>query len=454
MGGKLDKKLLDYYIEQFMPDSKQADLKKGQENRLNHLIKKLTDKNSVYKDFPYDLLLMEEKAELLNFLLNISPERQIVSNIGKDDVDRKYDNFLINDEIAERYTTEFMRDHPDYVPWDLSLEREKNRNMIRNYSFLTQDVLLELNELNEMIVRAIFDEVNAFKVIGIGYRNLGYIKDYIDYVSEGILQFLVYRVMVNPNINDKHVIINNLSEKLDTLSCLINKQLERKRAEQQKQNSLTSNILTEYFSAYRTHYSKYYEEIDILNVLMLEVKQDNSLFCPLNEKYLADKDLLSEEEINLSKNTITEGHNIYEYEKKLEETRKIINIMGYYGGRQCFSNCLQDIKVYFREIYISKAKYKEKQTMAIVRDYLKFIENGDIQPFEKTSHYMFFREKISRGYFREKGLLDLYVAKVGIHEKLYNLLLKTYLFYDFLDSVEFVCSINQQILQTLQNEMG
>lgn len=448
----MDKRLLDYYIERFKPDSKEAELKKGQENRLKPLILKLTNKESVFKDFPYELLEMEEKAELLNFLLNITSERQIVSNIGKDDVDRIFDNFLMNDDITERYTQMFMSDHPDYKPWDLSLEREENRHMIRDYSFSKQDVLLELNELNEMIVRAIFDEVNAFKVIGIGYRNLGYIKDYIDYVSEGVLQYLVYRVMVSPNINEKYVILNNLSDKLDSLSCLLDKQLERKRAEQQKQNRLTSNLLTEYFTAYRVHYSRYYEELDILNVLMLEVKEDTNLFCPLNEKYVAGKNILSAEEIKLSKNIITEGHSIYEYEMKLEETRKIINIMGSYGGRQCFPNCLQDIKVYFREIYMSKAKYKGKQSMAIVRDYLNLVENGNIQPFEKNSHYIFFREKISRGYFREKGLIDLYVAKVDIHKKLYNLLLKTYLFYDFLDSVEFIYSINRQILLTLQSD--
>ncbi|MCK1997487.1 hypothetical protein MPH47_09685 [Psychrobacillus psychrodurans] len=449
----MDKKLLDYYIDRFKPDSKEADLKKGQENRLKPLIKKLTNKESVFKDFPYELLEMKEKAELLNFLLNISQERQIVSNIGKDNVDRKFDNFLINDDITERLTSDFMSEHPDYEPWDLSLEREKNRKMIRDYSFSTQNVLQELNKLNEMIVKVIFDEVNAFKIVGIGYRNLGYIKDYIDYVSDGVLQFLVYRVMVSTNINDKQKIINNLSEKLDTLLCLMEKQLERKRVEQQKQKRLTSNVLTEYFTAYRTHYSRYYGELDILNTLMLEIEEDTNLFCSLNEKYRADKILLSEDEIKVSKSILTEENSIYEYEKKLDETRKIINIMGSYGGRQCFPNCLLDIKVYFREIFISTTKYKGKQTMTIVRDYLKFVENAGIQQFEKDSHYMFFREKISRGYFREKGLLDLYVAKVDVHVKLYKLLLKTYLFYDFLDSVELIYSINQQILQTFQFEV-
>ncbi|WP_342440933.1 hypothetical protein MHB65_15310 [Lysinibacillus sp. FSL K6-0075] len=455
----MDKELLDYYIERFMPNCKEAELKKGQENRLKPLIKKLTDKQSVFKDFPYELLDTKQKAELLNFWLNISPERQIISNIGKDDVDREFDNFLFNDNVTERFTKEFMSEHPNYEPWDLSSERVKNRKIIRDHSFSTRNVLKELSRLNEVIIRTIFDEVNQFKVLGIGYRNLGYVRDYIDYISDGVLQFLVYRVIVNENIRDKQKIINSLSEKLKMLLSLMNKQLERKRTEQQNQNRLTSNILTEYFTAYRTHYNRYFKELHILNTLKLEIEEDTDLFSPLNEKYKAEKILLSEEEIKSSKSIITEGHPIYDYEKKLEETRKIIKIMCFYGGRQCSPNCLQDIKVYFREIYMSKVKYKEKekdkgkQTLAIVRDYLKLIESGGIQPFEKTAQYMFFREKISRGYFIEMGLLDLYVAKADIHEKLYNLLLKLYLFYDFLDSVEFIYSVNHQIIQTLKDEM-
>lgn len=459
-GDLLEKELLDYYIERFMPNCKEAELKKGQENRLNPLIKKLTDKQSVFKDFPYELLDMKQKAELLNFWLNISPERQIISNIGKDYVDNKFENFLFKDDITERFTREFMSEHPNYQPWNFSNERVQNRKMIRDDSFSIPYVLQELNKLNEVIVRAIFDEVNKFKVLGIGYRNLGYVRDYIDYVSDGVLQFLVYRVIVNKNIKDKQKVFNSLSEKLDMLFYLMNKQLEKKRVEQQNKNRLTSNILTEYFTAYRTHYNRYFKELYILNTLTSEIREDAKLFSPLNEKYKAEKILLSEEEIKSSKSIITEGHSVYDYEKKLEETRKIINIMCFYGGRQCHPNCLQDMKVYFREIYMSKVKYKEnekdkgKQTLAIVRDYLKLIENGGIQPFEKTSQYMFFREKISRGYFREMGLLDdLYIAKAGIHKKLYDLILKVYLFYDFLDSVEFIYSINHQIIQILKSEM-
>ncbi|EOO12791.1 hypothetical protein [Bacillus cereus] len=450
----MDKELLDYYITEYMPECNEADLKKGQENRLKHLIKNLNDKGSVFRDFPYEMLAMEEKAKLLNFLLNTTKERQVVSNIGKNDVDRSFDNFLYLEDMVGEFSIEFIRKYPNYNQSELSLECNQNRLMIRNHKVSTQNVIHELSNSNENIIRVIFNELRFFKDNRLNNRNLNFIRDYIDYVADSILQFLVYRVIVSSSKIDKKKIINNLLNQLNKLFNLINFQLQKKGIAQKKSTTLKAETLTGFFVSYRSHYSRFHEELHILDILTSEIEENTDLFCKLDEKFGANKIILSEEKIKMSKDIITEGHAVYEFEKKLEETRRIIGVMGSAGGRQCFSNCLQDIKVYFREIYMSKVTYKNKQTMNIVRNYLKTIENKDIQPFEKKSHYMFFREKISRGYFREKGLLNLYVAKANIHKELYNLLLKTYLFYDFMDSVEFIYSINKGILDAIQYEMN
>ena len=127
--------------------------------------------------------------------------------------------------------------------------------------------------------------------------------------------------------------------------------------------------------------------------------------------------------------------------------------MNIFGKRQCHPMCIQDIKVYFREIFMSKQKYKGKQTVTIVRQYLSMINKKGISPFEKEGHYMFFREKLNRGYFREKGLLDLYLLKINFQKALFNLLLKTYLFYDFEDSIEFIYEINRSMLLKMKNKL-
>ena len=88
-----------------------------------------------------------------------------------------------------------------------------------------------------------------------------------------------------------------------------------------------------------------------------------------------------------------------------------------------------------------------------MKDYLnKFEEaknNGDSIPdFSKQSQYMFIREKISRGYFREVGLSKGYIEKIELEKKLYELLLKLYLFYDVQTSLEFIYDINRELLNT------
>lgn len=125
--------------------------------------------------------------------------------------------------------------------------------------------------------------------------------------------------------------------------------------------------------------------------------------------------------------------------------------MRLYGSRQCYSNCLQDLKVYFREIYISKATYKRQQAHKIVEDYIKKVDiaaekNEKIPEFNKKSQYMFVREKVSRGYFREKGLLTNYYEKIAFTSELHDLLLKVYWLCDLEDILAFLNKINVDLL--------
>ena len=126
--------------------------------------------------------------------------------------------------------------------------------------------------------------------------------------------------------------------------------------------------------------------------------------------------------------------------------------MQQYGNRLCYDTCLQDIKVYFREIYLSKQTYRRQKTSKIVDNYLKLVkqfqdENKDgLPPFQKESQYIFVREKISRGYFREKNLSSAYVAKIELTEKLDKLLLKCYWLADSRSALELLHMYNQELL--------
>ena len=277
-----------------------------------------------------------------------------------------------------------------------------------------------------------------------------------------LLQLLVYRVLNQENI-DALSTIQTLSEEANELDRLIEKQLSRKRSswaedKNNHRNGLSAEFVSSCFSVYVTHRSKFYEEFNIKDVLKAEMMSSPSLFGEVPREYQAKKTFIAENQLQLVQTIITEGQHIDQYKAKIKTTREFIDIMATYGGRQCHSLCLQDLKVYFREIFISKVSYKRRMASRIVKEYIEQVEMAkqegkQIPEFNKQSQYMFVREKISRGYFREKGLSKEYIEKISFERKLYDLLLKLYLFYDIQDSLEFVYEVNYHLLKAYYSQL-
>lgn len=444
------KELIKGYLDKHYTNLK-GDERKAQENRVKPLVRKLTDKNSIYKDLPFNYLGMEEQITLLHYILEKSTERQIVANMGKTDVDRSYYDFILKDEDKGRFAKEFMKSIEGFEPYNLVECKWENRNLIRYSGLSSIEILEELNSLNKRIVYLLFDEIQKFKVLGIGFECMSYITDYIDYTADWVLQFLIHHVIWNTDI-DRTRVMNDLLNELNKLSGKIDFQLERKRKE--GFYNFDAEKVSRYFSYYRTNDVYYQEVFGIYDTLKKEVDNNPALFSLVEDKYKVKKELISEEEVGNLQEIITEGLHSYDYNTKLGITRRFIDVMGKYGGRHCFSNCPQDLKTYYREIFMSRVKYKGKQASTIVQEYLSKIEDsGEIEPFDKKGHEMFVREKISRGYFREKNILDIYFIKADIEKALYSLLVKLYLFYNFSDTLEFIYSVNHQILQSISADM-
>lgn len=57
--------------------------------------------------------------------------------------------------------------------------------------------------MNENILELYYRERALFKMLGLQIDNEQYIKEYIDYVANVILQFMVYKIIRNCNIEDK-----------------------------------------------------------------------------------------------------------------------------------------------------------------------------------------------------------------------------------------------------------
>ncbi len=408
-------------------------------------------------------MMEDEQLVLLHHMMTSLPERQIMANMKKIDVDRYYMNFVYQSENSKEKTKSISENELEgYSPISLADEYLISRDIIRNPINDINGVLKYLLEINETVIRLYLQEKMQLKVMGLKTLNYEYIKEYIDYVANVLLQLLVYRVINKDSVKSLNV-INVLSEKIDEIDELIEKQLGRSKkgwlkAREDSQSCLSAETVSKCFTAYVTHRSRFYEEFSIKEVLKEEMLNSPSLFREVPTEYKAKKIIVPADEIKTVKSIITEGQHIDGYKDKLETVRTFIDIMADYGGRQCHSLCLQDLKVYYREIFVSKSSYRRRRASRIVKEYIDQValakkERQSIPEFNKQSQYMFVREKINRGYFREKELSKEYIGKIVFEKKLYDLLLKLYLFYDIQDSLEFIYEVNYNLLNLYNSQL-
>ena len=151
----------------------------SEEKRVRGLVKKIHEKDSVFCDFPFDYMEEDEQLILLHHIMTSLPERQIMANMKKIDVDRCYMNFVYESKKSKTETKEILAD-----------ELMNSRLIIRNPSNNINDVLKYLLETNENIIRLYFREREQLRVLGLKAYNFDYIKEYVDYVGNVLLQLL------------------------------------------------------------------------------------------------------------------------------------------------------------------------------------------------------------------------------------------------------------------------
>ena len=95
-------------------------------------------------------------------------------------------------------------------------------------------------------------------------------------------------------------------------------------------------------------------------------------------------------------------------------------------GRELRAEYLQYVKIVYREIIEDDMKYNNKQSRTIMRN----IEKKDIPYFESERETYYIREKISRGFMREKGYTEEYILKNKLQSYFYNAVLKLFSSYD------------------------
>ncbi|MED1724740.1 hypothetical protein [Brevibacillus parabrevis] len=435
--GTLSGHYMKTYFPQLQRDDKQYDTEK---KRLNNLKNKLLTKEVYSRGLPFQALPLVEGAKLANFLLNVANEREFISNMAKNEIRKDY-SFLAMP--SERYLW-ISAAEADSFEWDMKMFQAKS--FYRCYLGWDSKGLLELLEHHAAEILHSLNE----------HPTLASLTHYLEYLSTIWLQWVNQRIIKRRPLEETKEELGQILQTLQSWSEQADADLDTWRKKQTEAGTLTAEEVSGVFAAYRKKMSEWWEYLEVLSTLKDEIKEDlykpegPELFGLVPEKWKTGKILVDETIIKDLQPLITEGKRVDDFHNKLEETQKMIEEFRLKGGRDCYPNCPQDIKVYFREIFMSKSTYKGQKALRIARDYLIQVDLNPTKPFKDKAHYLFFREKISRGYFREQGKLDLYMHRIEFQEKLFEWAIKAYLFYDYKEMQCFLGRIYQYFIETVK----
>lgn len=419
-----------------------------------------TNSDHVFSKFPLDEYTQDDIELFFKMIFENknNESREAVSLLNKIDYDKNLENWILyNHELKKednKKLDELLSLIPQYNLFDFESETLHVRNFIRSHKNDVEYVLKSLKHHTNSIFYDFLEKEHSFFLIGIKFKDFNYLKEFLEYVVDSFLQIVVYCIIANNEITDvkRSEILIEINNEIEKLSGSINFQIERKRRERKKaiesNNSVSMKIenasLLFYYYLYLRN--KYGEQINICKELKREEENEPELFKEVAKEYMTTKESC---DISKKKKVITEGIEYREYSRKLKEACEIIESFRLYGGRDISSDNTQDVKVHFRELFVSKSRYKVK-TMTIARKYLEACKiDKSFDHFEKQSEYLFLREKITRGYHREKNTLFFYHMKNEMQEKFYDLMINTLLVYDYNFSLEVIHDINKRLLDTV-----
>lgn len=388
----------------------------------------------VFEYLPLDDL---DKAEIITFIdhiLTLMGEETLVGNkfiynLNKISVDNAVKS---NNQISRNY--EFMYIH-NYHEDELTIrssiteKKQKYRSIIRRNPLNAQSII-------DLFTQEILELKNKNNAIDL--------SDIVDLCADIILQVLNYWVITIEGVEKykKIVLCNFIYKFLLDFQSSINDEPVKVECNLEERIKIFVSFLDK-----RNVFGEY---INILNELEKEEVDDNEFFGEIPEEYKLSKHSIVKSDDIMK--VILDGGEIYQFKLKHNNTKEAIKIFEIYGGRVASPENSLDQKVYFRELYISSSKYKIKAS-TIIRKMLDDYRINGKPTYTKLSEYMFLREKISRGYFREASQLDLYHLKNQIQEQLYKTLISSILLYDYEKSLGHLNKIIETLIPLCFSEL-
>ncbi|WP_410496789.1 hypothetical protein QTL86_06285 [Cellulosilyticum sp. ST5] len=436
--------------------------------KVNNMISNICDGDIAFNRFPFEVLTDEEIVMFITQILDSKNEdRQIVANLRYSGMKYDFSGILVKDEktkkemelLDEVISETKGKKISEFPKYKISREIEKNRFDIRMLHNKKEEVINELYQLNEKIIRLLYDEKKLYFCIGLDFRCFTYIEEYLKYVDEEVNELITFMIALNTSITNKAQVFKILKQVADQYSTCMDFQISRHMNQLKEQRfnkyvatdfSINIEEFTQSYLLYKTYSNMYEEEKFIKNLLRKEEEKEPYKF--INNAYTVERHLHIADDMNELRNMILEGHNDFNFEKKYEQTCDFIMKCQYFGEGWISKDNFQDVKNFYREIFISRVKYPRlrKTAMKMVGDYLHTIDSAkdDVMPPEA---HIFMRTKLIRGYYRENGILDIIQDKDEFQESFREALLKTLLVYTNWDTLEYIYTLNCKMLSKIRD---
>lgn len=394
-------------------------------------------------DFKLDNYSVEEQGHLLLEIKKIKrdsqnffsknksekkqPNRKFIYNIIKEDleIDReKLIDYFIRCVNSDSAFIPNMLQFEDIVQIDTvnkQFIKERIRNSTEGHLEKYEDCYLEILQHAD----SANSHITHYKEIGIS--NLKQDILVTDLISEAFeflfLQSVVYQIMRNSSLT---------KERKREYLFRINSRLEHVL---QKKIHLENNSFKDVFSDFAVYLSKIKKRdymnsyISVIDVLEQEMIEEPKLFEDVKKEFECKERWLNEfdNDIEQLMRIVLEGKKEKKerFILKKKTSISIIKLLRTIADRNLCEQYLQHFKAVYREVHLSKVKseYKSgKNAQSIVRE----ISSVDQSKKYNILEFIFLREKISRGLFRETGLIEEYKIKNKIQRNLYTILLSIY----------------------------
>lgn len=418
--------------------------------RILRVMKGVTQKADA---FPFDLTRFpaaEAREFLTMFLSLLDKDRKLLSNLSKTDADRNLEPLIQEFLQKERE----LYGNPAFVPASHSQQQVDRalyeacavcRDRIRRRDKPAPDAFRTLADDIITDFAAAVGESRAFRDAGIENirDSLFMVYQRTELFLYALFQSVNYLIIDNPDMGPEakraalHAILNGVGTF-------------------QPRDASASDV--HIFHAYATYLyyldtrNRYKTEIEILKLLNGQMDAPEYVREVAPEYQCRGRWLHEIPTKTELRNVILEGATEKEerFNKNLEDAQKLIVFLNAIAGRELHPKYLQHVKVVYREVVADRLTYQKRQARTIMR----LLEADGNWSFDRIKDSYFIREKISRGFFREKGYVEEYRLKNDLQIQFYKLSLFCFDSYDELDIADRMLTLFSQTAKVVGDALS